>query len=165
MLQRRMPDRYERYVRMRDENPMAYRAALRDLWGWYARWKNASPEVQDAFVGEQLAQTRINQIVRRLAQAGDDERQRLLEELRKTVAEHFDAEYRIQQAKLESIEEQIETLRSEMSQRSEQRSALIQERFERWLRASTQPAASRPTSGPGAFSRPAKGAGSSRPAH
>jgi hypothetical protein len=151
VLKERMPERFTRLQKLKEESPRMYATSMREIWRWYSGWKTAPRDVQDAFVASQQAQIRISQVVRQIESAPAGERARLRDELRAAVGAEFNADQKIRQYRLGQLQEQLTKLREQMQQRAAQRDRFIDERIDRLLNPSSQPAtraASRPASRP-----------------
>lgn len=152
MLKAKVPQRYERLVELRESKPQSYRWALRHTWRWYQHLKDLPSDVQDATITEQAQRVNISKLIRELRGTNDRVAKADLEnQLREAIRKSFDAEQTLREHKLGELEERIKRLRAELKARLQQRSELIQERVEHWLRAAARPphqAGPRPTTRP-----------------
>ncbi len=139
-VKQRNPDYYERLVELREDNPRRYRRAIGSWYLFLQRWKHMSPELRDATIREREAQVRILKTVRQIHATEDPaEKERLREQLNEDVTEHFEAEQKLREQRLAQLIEQINRIRSEMKERSEQREKIVAERVVKWLERRERP--------------------------
>ncbi len=139
------PEHYERLLTLREDNPRGYHRALRmahRLMKLPSELRQARMQMWDARIG-------IWKRIRQIRAAEDaSEKEKLKEQLRRDVAEHFEAEQRQMERRLAHLEEQIGRMRQELKDRQEQREQIISERLERWLERLARPPGPRSRRGP-----------------
>jgi len=138
LLKDKRPGYYERLVRMRAESPERYRMALRAMYGFLRRWRGLPEDFRNLAMEEKDARIRIVQLIRRIHASDDaDEQDKLKQDLREAVAQHFEAEQKLRERRLAHLEQEIKRLRDELAQDRRRREELIDQRVQRWLRRPT----------------------------
>jgi hypothetical protein len=134
-LKEKLPYKYERLVKLREERPRAYRWALRGAWRSYQRWKDLPPEVQEAAITEQAERITSMRILHAIRDEEDPEKKaRYKEQLKESVQRQFDAEETRQKHQLQVLKERILRLEEELKRRTEDRDKIIDEQVERYLK-------------------------------
>ena len=140
-IKERQPETYRRLMESKEANPMRFRLALRSMWPWFQRYKNAPRDIQKAMMDEGDARVETWRLIKALGQAKDGpEKTKLISELNEAVSKQFNAEQALREYRLNELEQQISHLREELEQRRSQRDQIMKDRVEELLRASTQPA-------------------------
>jgi hypothetical protein len=135
------PDYYKRLSDLKGSNPSRYRWALKSLWPWYQRFRNAPKEIQKALINEQEAKVEIWRIVRDLGQTKDPaETAKLTTDLKAAVSQQFNAEQVLRENRLNELEQQIKHLREELQQRRDQREQILDQRVQDLLKGPAEPA-------------------------
>jgi len=134
-LKQQRPEQYARLMKLKETSPDRYRWAAQGMWRWYRRWQRMSEEER----AEENARREIGRIIRKLRNAGDSEKAALREELRKAIKRHFEAEQARLEQRLKELEDRIKQLREDLKQRATQPGKILEDRFERWMRAASEP--------------------------
>ncbi len=134
-LKQHRPEEYERAIKLRDDNPRLYRGVIRSWWYFIQKVQHMPPELLDATIRERDAQVQIIKRIREIRRTDDPaKKEKLKQQLRKDVADHFEAEQRLRELRLARLIEQIDRIRSELKERREQREKIVEERVEEWLK-------------------------------
>lgn len=141
LFKQRLPLRYERLMKLKATNPKEYILAMEEAKEFYCEYKRMPRDVQDYQISEMKMKVRCWQIAEQLRRhPSQAETQKLTEELRGLVARRFEAEQKVLEFRLDELEKEIARLKKKLQERSQQREKFIQDRLEKILRASTQPA-------------------------
>ncbi len=133
-LRNRMPAQYERLEKLREEKPRHYRRELRQVYKLYRWWKEMPAKMREPTMRVRKARFKASRLVRKLRKTEDlAETEKLQGELKLAVAEHFDAEQKLQVIRLEMLKEKIELMDARLDQRGRQREQIIEKRTKLWL--------------------------------
>jgi ribosomal protein S15P/S13E len=134
-LKQHRPGEYEWAIKLPDDDPRRRRVIR--TW-WYdviQKVQHMPPKLRDATIRERDAQVRIVKRIREIRRTNDPaEKEKLKQQLRKDVADHFEAEQELREQRLALLIEQIDRIRSELKERREQRDKIVKERVEEWLK-------------------------------
>lgn len=134
-LKEHRPEQYERATKLRDDHPRRYRWIIRTWWYFIQKVQHMPPELRDATIRERDAQVRIIKRVREIRRTDDPaKKEKLKQQLRKDVTDHFEAEQTLRKQRLDRLIEQIDRIKSELKERREQREKIVEERVEEWLK-------------------------------
>ncbi len=148
VLKDRLPLRYQRLIELKESSPQEYTRHLNRMRRWYGYWKRMPTAIQDADVLQQTMSVRIWQLVEQMRQAAPEAARPALEQqLTEAVAKQFEAETVVMAYRLEMLERALARVREHLAERREKRDALLAERVEELLRATTQPAGQWPPPG------------------
>ncbi len=154
---------HNRLIKLRQEDPRAYRRMLRGTWRWYQRWKRMSVKARKASIELQKIRGHLWELTREIREHGQNPQ--LLSELRKVVAAKFDLDQIIREDRLLQLAKEIERIRQDLKRRSAEREKIVEAQLQRWLQAATRPVRARPKArkpapatkaGPAPTTRPAK---------
>lgn len=141
LFKHRLPLRYERLMKLKSTDQKKYVLAMEEAEEFYREYKRMPKDVQDCQISEMRMKVRCWQIAEQLRrQPSEAETLKLTEELRSLVARRFEAEQKVLEFRLGELEKEMARLKKKLQERSQQREKLIQDRLEKILRASTQPA-------------------------
>jgi hypothetical protein len=114
------PARYEELSRLREEDPQAFRRTMQD---WF---RENYPDYVDQNFG---AERRSQEVARRYHDAATDADKAALEpELRAAVEAAFDERLKIQQQRVDQMEQQLATLRAQLAARAEKKQVIVDAR-------------------------------------
>jgi hypothetical protein len=144
VLKDRLPLRYQRLMELKESNPEDYARNLNRMRRWYGYWKRMPAAIQDADIIQQTTSVRIWQLVDQMRQAPEADRAAMQKELAALAAKQFEAETVVMAYRLEMLEKALARMREHLAGRREKRDAMVAQRVERLLGATTQPADQRP---------------------
>ena len=144
VLKDRLPLRYERLMELKAADPDDYARNLNRMRRWYGYWKRMPAAIQDADIIQQTTSVRIWQLVDQMRQASESSRAAMQEELTVLAAKQFEAETVVMAYRLEMLEKALARMREHLAERRDKRDALVAERVDELLRATTQPAGQPP---------------------
>jgi hypothetical protein len=140
VLKDRLPMRYERLMELKASDPSDYSRNLNRMRRWYGYWKRMPAAIQDADIVQQTTSVRIWQLVDQMRQAPKRDQTATKAELTDLVAKQFEAETVVMAYRLEMLEKALAQMREHLAERREKRDAMVAERVEGLMRATTQPA-------------------------
>ena len=144
VLKDRLPMRYQRLMELKESDPNEYTRNLGRMRRWYGYWKRMPTAIQDADIIQQTTSVRIWQLVDQMRQASESSRAAMQEELTVLAAKQFEAETVVMAYRLEMLEKALARMRQHLAERRDKRDALVAERVDELLRATTQPAGQPP---------------------
>lgn len=129
-----LPMVYQRLESLRTSEPDRYQRTLRRMLPRIAYLMKMPPEQRKAHIELSRLRMEIFKAARRYSRADDEkEKQALREKLRALLGEKFELEQTLRRAKLQELEKQIDRLRDEINQRSEQKDKHIAAQLDRTI--------------------------------
>ncbi|RPI64695.1 MAG: hypothetical protein EHM48_00300 [Planctomycetaceae bacterium] len=140
-LQRTGSDQYKKLVDLRQVNPQTYQSTIRAWYVWMDSIRRFPPTIQQAFIRQQEANTRLYRLVASLRiAAGDDRKKELTVDIRKTVGDMFDAQAQVREHRINELEDQLRQLRAANEKAKTSRDQIIEENVKAVIKSATQPA-------------------------
>ena len=136
VLRDRRPALLQGLEKLRQTQPDAYRRSLRAAWAWYQKWQDLPPAIQGEAIKAQDEEMAIWRLAGEFHQANDPARkQEIRGEIREAMGRLLDAQHKLQEHRLGKLQEQLERLRDVLRQEQQQREQVVEERVDRWLKA------------------------------
>ena len=129
----RFPHRREELLELKEDKPDLYPHIMRRLWHWYQEWQRLPDDAKEFAMLEQELNIQAIKLAREWHLAESEDQQAIEEKLREVLAKKFDVSQKLREVRLAAMQEQIEQLRQENAERSENRDEIIEEQLTRAL--------------------------------
>jgi len=135
-------DFYNGLMTQKKSSDRRYQSTLQFAWQWYKRYKSLDLAVKSEIDREQKARLEISKVLGRIKKIKDDkdgkERKKLLSDLTKQATIQFDAQMKVTKYKLDQAAHQLSRLRKEQQNRQAERSKIVAQRVEEYLKAANK---------------------------
>jgi hypothetical protein len=140
MLEKTRPEEAVQLKKLKEENPVAYHAAMSAAWRVYQALKDMPPEIQEAHKTQLDSRVKAWRVSRDYlaAQAGP-EKDKLRARLTELLGAEFDAEQTIREYRLNQLEDQLKHLRAELKDRQDRRGQVIEQNLQELLSGKFRP--------------------------
>ncbi len=129
-LEEKRPEAHSRLITLKENDPAAYQRMLQGLWRWYEQVRKLPKDVQAATIYLTESRQRIARLARELATAeSEGDRELARTRLREEIAREFDAEQITNAYRLKQLQQDMDTMRSGLEQRSTRRDRMIESRY------------------------------------
>lgn len=132
-LRERAPDLHRDLEQMKETEPEEYREQLENAWELRDRFlelDERSPDAARASLAAELLEYRSHKIARALGVEKSEERRNRLEaDLRKALADGFDARVKVTRFELSELEQEVQRMREWLDRRTQNRNKIIETRF------------------------------------
>ncbi len=124
----RYPEKYERLMKLRKDDPEAFRHAMRSLHHQMMFGEDAKdPAVRERKDRIRGLMDQFKEALEDYRDAGERKQQTIREELETLANEIFDAKQEFRRNRLKRVQAKVQELKAEIAQRDEQKDELIQE--------------------------------------
>ena len=124
----RYPERYERLMKLRQEDPEAFRHALRSLHHQMTFGDDAKdPAIRERKDHIRDLMGQFKEVLEDYRDAGERKQDKIREELETLANEIFDAKQEFRRNRLKRVQEKVQELKAEIAERDAQKDDLIQE--------------------------------------
>ena len=124
----RYPEKYEKLMKLRKDDPEAFRHAMRSLHHQMMFGKDAKdPAVRERKERIRGLMGQFREALEDYRDAGERKQQMIREELETLANEIFDAKQEFRRNRLKRVQEKVQELKAEIAERDEQQDELIQE--------------------------------------
>lgn len=130
------PQYHKHMLELREDNPGRYRRALGGMWWWYQRLERMPEEEREAYLKVQESRIKALRLVRAIREDKDQQKvAKLKQQLHQTVAEGFEADQVLFEARLVRLEQRVKRLREDLKDRKQRRDEIIDEQVKKMLEA------------------------------
>ncbi|MCE5278346.1 MAG: hypothetical protein ABFD92_01235 [Planctomycetaceae bacterium] len=134
VLEEHRPEAYSRLMTTKDQDPAAYQRMLQSMGRWHEQFRKLPKDVQTAAGYLTESRQRIYRLARELANADSEgDRELARKRLREEIAREFDAEQITHAYRLKQLQQEVDTLRTNLEKRAAQRGQQIETRYKQAL--------------------------------